>query len=106
MLDDPVAAIHQRYARSKIRHIHIAILRVTEMARHDGALDEVDVLPVESKPLDAVISPVCDEKNWLFIAANIHDDAVRATYLAGLIPYAAEGPDVLALVVVLIDIAG
>ena len=39
-------------------------------------------------------------------AAAVHDDAVRAIQLAGLLALAAEGADVLALAVVLVDVAG
>ena len=39
-------------------------------------------------------------------AAQVHGDAVRAIHLARLFAFAAEGADVLALAVVLVDVAG
>jgi hypothetical protein len=106
MLDDPVVAIHNRDPRRKIRHHHIAILRVTEMARHGSPFHKIDVLAVESKSLDPAISPVSDDKNGLSTAASIHADAVRTTELAGLISRAAKRPHVLAVGAVLVDVAG
>src|SRR5580704_486230 len=106
MLDDSVVAIHQRDPRIEIRHHHIAILPVIKMAWHVRALDKIDVLSFESESLDTFVSSVRHDKNWLFASASIHDETVRATHLASLVPQAAKSPYVLALAVVLVDVAG
>ena len=106
MLDDPVVAIHQRDPRIEIRHHHIAILPVIKMAWHVRALDKIDVLPFESESLDTFVSSVRHDKNRLFASASIHDETVRATYFASLVPQAAKSPYVLTLAVVLVYVAG
>ena len=76
------------------------------MARHGGAFHKIDMLALQAKSLDTIISPVCDDKNGLPAVTSIDDDAVRATQLAGLVSQAAKRPYVLTVAVVLIDVAG
>ena len=69
------------------------------MARHGGTFQKIDMLALQAKSLDTIISPIGDDKNGLSAVTSIDDDAVRATQLA------AKRPDVLAAVVVLVDVA-
>ena len=101
--DHLVLAIHQGDARAQVRDHEFAV-PLAEMAGQIGAANEADVLAVEREVLQAGIGAVGDQQQRLR-AAQIHGDAVRAIQLARIFALAAERADVLALAVVLVDVA-
>src|SRR5206468_6624495 len=69
------------------------------------AVDEIYVLAVQGEALDAGVAAVGDGQDG-GAAALVHDQTVRAVELARVFAEAAEGPDILAVLIVLVDVAG
>lgn len=103
----PVILVHQRHAGEQVRHNHVAVLVNAEMAGRRQSLDKVDVLALERKTLKPFVGAVGDREDRLQAirgGAHIHDDPMRAVQLTGFRTLSAEGPDVFARLVVLIDV--
>src|ERR1017187_1006378 len=104
MLDHLVVAVHQRHPRSQVGNHHVAILEVVEVAGKVRAFDKIDMGAIEREALNAAVPTVRHRQDG-FCDTRVHDDAVGAIDFAGFFSFAAERAYVLALAVVLVDVA-
>ena len=74
-LNNLVILIQQRHAPIQIRHYHIALVLI-KMARQTKTLNEIDMLPVQRKPLQPVIPTVRHHQNRIR-CPHIHPDPMR-----------------------------
>lgn len=78
-------------------------LAFVKVARVREAVDEAEVLPIQSKQLKALVGAICDGQNRRFPAV-VHGDAVGTGELSGFLPGAAESTEKLNPSCVLVDL--
>ena len=105
MGDQLVLFVEQGDFRCQIRYQHFALVQ-GEVAGHVRIVDEMRVLPIQGKVLQAIVATVGNGQHFL-LATAVNNDAVGGIELAGFFAFSTtEAANELAFLCVLVDKAG